>query len=174
MCTVGGHPDICSNNKILFHQLTTSAIANEPLPKAAYYFMRMAAKMHKAAYYLMRAAVKMHQVCNGFHFYHHHCTQANNYGIVQINHHSPPVNKTSSTFSVIFSLNINPKSVQEEGEVEVAIILSSELRTFTSHLNLPSVSPILSSVVSPEHGDLAHAVCTFSMQYLNDRSIWVM
>jgi hypothetical protein len=142
MCTVGGHFDICSNSKILFHELTTSAIANEPLPKAAYYFMRTAAKMHK--------------VCNMFHFYHHHWTQANNYGIVQIKHHSPQVNKNS--FSVMFSLKITPKSIQEVGEVEVAVILSSESRTFTSH------SFLLSCVVSREHGDLAHGVCTFSMQ----------
>jgi hypothetical protein len=148
----------------LFHQLTTSAIANEPLPKAAYYFMRTAAKMHKAAYYLMRAAAKMHKVCNMFHFYHHQWTQANNYGIVQIKHYSPQVNKTSSTFSVVISLKNTPKSIQEEGEVEVAVILSSELRTFASHPNLPSVSPIVSYVVSREHGDLAHGVCTFSMQ----------
>jgi hypothetical protein len=165
MCTVGGHSDICSNSKILFHQFTTSAIANEPLPKAAYYFMRTAAKMHKAAYHLMRAAAKMHKVCNMFHFYHHQwTTQANNYGIVQIKHYSPQVNKTSSTFSVVFSLKNTPKSIQEEGEVKVAVILSSELRTFTSHPNLPSVSPIVSYVVSQEHGDLAHGVCTFSMQ----------
>jgi len=164
MCTVRGHSDICSNSKILFHQLTTSAIANEPLPKAAHCFMRTAAKMHKAAYSLIRAAAKMQKVCDGFHFYHHHWTQANNYGVVQIKHHSPQVNKTSSPFSVVFSLKITPKSIQEVGEVEVAVILSSELRTFTSHLNLPSLSPIVSSVVSQEHGDLAHGVCTFSVQ----------
>jgi hypothetical protein len=115
--------------------------------------------MHKATYYLMRAAAKMHKVCNGFHFYHHHWTQANNYGIAQIKHHSPQVNKTFSTFSVIFSLQIPPKSIQEEREVEVGVILSSELRTFTLHLNLPSLSPIVSYVLSREH-----AVCTFSKQ----------
>jgi nitrate reductase beta subunit len=112
----------------------------------------------------MRAAAKMHKVCNMFHFYHHHWTQANNYGIVQIKHHSPQVNKTSSSFSVKFSLKITAKSIQEEREVEVAVILSSEFRTFTSHLNLPSLSPIVSYIVSQEHGDLAHGVCTFSMQ----------
>jgi hypothetical protein len=107
MCTVGGHSDICSNSKILFHQLTTSAIANEPLPKAAYYLMRTAAKMHKAAYYLMRAAAKMHKVCNEFRFYHHHWTQAHNYSIAQIKHHSPRVNKTSFLSYFLSSLPQN-------------------------------------------------------------------
>jgi hypothetical protein len=68
----GGHSDILRNHKILFRQLTTSAIANMPLPKSAYYFMR--------------AAGKLGRLQKDFCFRHHHWTRARNYGVVQIKH----------------------------------------------------------------------------------------
>jgi hypothetical protein len=80
----GGHSEIIKNNKVLFRQLTTSAIANMPLPKSAYYFMRAAGRLGRL----------QHEYC----FRHHQWTRARNYGVVQIKHHSLEV-KQSQRYS---------------------------------------------------------------------------
>ncbi|KAJ7570564.1 hypothetical protein O6H91_01G126000 [Diphasiastrum complanatum] len=73
----GGHSEILCQNKILFRQLTTSAIANMPLPKSAYYFMRAAGRIgHLNAAYTFR---------------HHDWTRSRNYGMLQIKNHREEV-----------------------------------------------------------------------------------
>ncbi|XP_024371364.1 uncharacterized protein [Physcomitrium patens] len=71
----GGHSDIIKNHEILFRQLTTSAIANVPLPKSAYYFMR--------------AAGRLGGLTDEYKFRHHKWTRSRNYGLVQVKYHSP-------------------------------------------------------------------------------------
>ncbi|KAG0620338.1 hypothetical protein M758_4G208700 [Ceratodon purpureus] len=74
----GGHSVIMKNHKILFRQLTTSAIANVPLPKSAYYFMR--------------AAGGLGRLQHDYGFRHKKWTRCRNYGLVQVKHHGPPQN----------------------------------------------------------------------------------
>lgn len=65
------------DRKVLFRQMTTSAIANRPLPKSAYYFMR--------------AAGQLGRLEHDYNFRHYKWTRARNYGLVQVKHHSPQV-----------------------------------------------------------------------------------
>ncbi|KAH9321321.1 hypothetical protein KI387_015960, partial [Taxus chinensis] len=69
----GGHSVVRMAKKIAFYQLTTSAIANRPLPKSVYYTLRLAEQLGSLA-----------PACT---FTHHHWTRARNYGIVQIKNH---------------------------------------------------------------------------------------
>ncbi len=110
----GGHSDILRNHKILFRQLTTSAIANMPLPKSAYYFMR--------------AAGKLGRLQKDFCFRHHHWTRARNYGVVQIKHRSREV--TSSLLSSVFTRKPWPLSVWAEwgcGSEEEGVLVNWRL-----------------------------------------------
>lgn len=66
----GGHSRILSNGRVLFYQLTTSPIANMPLPKSAYYVMRFAEQL---------GGISEH-----YSFSHFNWTRARNYGLVQI------------------------------------------------------------------------------------------
>ena len=81
----GGHSEILKDQEILFRQLTTSAIANEPLPKTAYYFMR--------------AAGRFGFLQDGYSFRHHKWTRACNYGLVQVKYHSLQVHLNSPLFT---------------------------------------------------------------------------
>eukprot|EP01018_Ginkgo_biloba_P005135 Gb_04273 [translate_table: standard] len=69
----GGHSTIRISKNTAFHQLTTSAIANRPLPKSVYYTLRLAEQLGSVT-----------ASCT---FTHHHWTRARNYGIVQIKNH---------------------------------------------------------------------------------------
>lgn len=71
----GGHSNVMKDSKVLFRQMTTSAIANRPLPKSAYYFMR--------------AAGQLGRLEHDYNFRHYKWTRARNYGLVQVKHHSP-------------------------------------------------------------------------------------
>ncbi|KAJ7535968.1 hypothetical protein O6H91_12G052000 [Diphasiastrum complanatum] len=76
----GGHSEIMKQNEILFRQLTTSAIANMPLPKSAYYFMRAAGIRGK--------------LTAGYTFKHQYWTRSRNYGMLQIKNHREQVFNT--------------------------------------------------------------------------------
>lgn len=69
----GGHSIGRKGNDIAFYQLTTSAIANRPLPKAVYYTLRLAEQLGNLG--------------SMYTFKHHDWTRARNYGIVQIKNH---------------------------------------------------------------------------------------
>lgn len=69
----GGHSTIQVSKSIAFCQLTTSAIANRPLPKSVYYTLRLAEQLGS--------------LTTIYTFTHHHWTRARNYGIVQIKNH---------------------------------------------------------------------------------------
>ncbi|XP_024533319.1 uncharacterized protein LOC9651288 [Selaginella moellendorffii] len=66
----GGHSQIFRGDQVLLNQFTTSAIANRPLPKPAYYFMR--------------AAGRLGVLGNDYKFKHHHWTRSRNYGLMGI------------------------------------------------------------------------------------------
>ncbi|KAL2633411.1 hypothetical protein R1flu_004890 [Riccia fluitans] len=67
----GGHSDIVLDRTEVIQQLTTSAIANHPLPKPAYYLLRAAGRITPAA-------------GRNFAFHHHNWTRSRNYGLVHI------------------------------------------------------------------------------------------
>ncbi|KAI5054986.1 hypothetical protein GOP47_0030131 [Adiantum capillus-veneris] len=66
----GGHSCILKSGETLFYQLTTSPIANMPLPKTVYYAMRFAEQLERN---------------EGFRFHHFNWTRARNFGIVHVN-----------------------------------------------------------------------------------------
>ncbi|OAE21316.1 hypothetical protein AXG93_868s1550 [Marchantia polymorpha subsp. ruderalis] len=67
----GGHSEIIYDRQESIRQLTTSAIANHPLPKSAYYLLRAAGNLAAAT-------------GRKFAFRHHDWTRSRNYGLVQI------------------------------------------------------------------------------------------
>jgi hypothetical protein len=58
------------SDETLFYQLTTSAIANMPLPKSVYYFMRLAEQLK--------------HIKEGIKFRHFGWTRSRNYGLIQM------------------------------------------------------------------------------------------
>lgn len=66
----GGHSSILKSGEVLFYQLTTSAIANMPLPKSVYYVMRFVEQLE--------------HIQDDYTFSHFNWTRARNYGIIQI------------------------------------------------------------------------------------------
>ncbi|KAL3694289.1 hypothetical protein R1sor_007940 [Riccia sorocarpa] len=85
----GGHSKIVLERTEAIQQLTTSAIANHPLPKTAYYLLRAAGTLTPAA-------------GRNYAFYHYNWTRSRNYGLVQIKY--PPHEETSTRPEVISQL----------------------------------------------------------------------
>ncbi|KAG0591592.1 hypothetical protein KC19_1G186500 [Ceratodon purpureus] len=117
----GGHSEILKNDEILFRQLTTSAIANEPLPKTAYYFMR--------------AAGGFGFLQEDYSFRHHKWTRACNYGLVQVKHHSPPDNSSAEPRDVEISAQLVKWKLMS---VPVYLNKVSSLKNHNSTLCCPS------------------------------------
>ncbi|EFJ18068.1 hypothetical protein SELMODRAFT_444647 [Selaginella moellendorffii] len=67
----GGHSEVLKDNEVVFQQLTSSAIANTPLPKTAYYFMRLVGRLGGS-------------LRTGYTFKHYHWTRSRNYGLVRV------------------------------------------------------------------------------------------
>lgn len=71
----GGHSDILLGDQLVFRQLTSSAIANTPLPSTAYAVLRLAGE-------------SLEGLGEGFSFNHHHWTRKRNYGLVNVINHN--------------------------------------------------------------------------------------
>lgn len=71
----GGHSDILLGDQLVFRQLTSSAIANHPLPTIAYSVMRLAGET-------------LEDLGESFSFDHHHWTRRRNYGLVNVLNHN--------------------------------------------------------------------------------------
>lgn len=71
----GGHSDILLGDQLVFRQLTSSAIANTPLPSTAYAVLRLAGET-------------LEGLGEGFSFNHHHWTRKRNYGLVNVYNHN--------------------------------------------------------------------------------------
>ncbi|GAQ85600.1 hypothetical protein KFL_002440060 [Klebsormidium nitens] len=67
----GGHSDILLGDQLVFRQLTSSAIANHPLPTTAYTVLRLAGDT-------------LEDLGENFSFHHHHWTRRRNYGLVSV------------------------------------------------------------------------------------------
>ena len=81
------------SGETLFYQLTTSAIANMPLPKSAYYFMRLAEQLE--------------HIREGIKFRHFSWTRARNYGLIRVK--MPPeevsIYNNMHTYTVVHRLS---------------------------------------------------------------------
>lgn len=71
----GGHSDILLGDQLVFRQLTSSAIANHPLPTTAYGVMRLAGDT-------------LEDLGENFSYHHHHWTRRRNYGLVNVVNHN--------------------------------------------------------------------------------------